>query len=188
MPAGSVSACRSDVVARLRAWWEESTFLGDVAVLFTIVTVGNSLMMLTGLDEPKNDTFAYVHLLGRLGIITGIVGLFHLDEVRKRLARQRRPSGHASRLGRQRRSPRTVLVAVVESFLGDWLDGTARVFTVIVAGTCVVVLALAGIRAPAGGSGLYRNLVLLAVILLPVMHVATRWWHHRRSARTTRPD
>jgi hypothetical protein len=188
MPAGSMSANRSEVVARLRAWWDASTFFGDVAVLFTVVTVGNSLMMLTGLDEPKTDTFAYVHLLGRLGIITGIVGLFHLDEVRERFARQRLPSGQASRPGGPRRSPRTVLEAVLGSFLGGWLDGTARVFTVVVAATCVVVLALAGIRTPAGGSGLYRNLVLLAVILLPAMHVATRWWRPRRSARTPSPD
>jgi hypothetical protein len=90
MPAGTVSAYRSDVVARLRAWWAKSTFFGDVALLFTIVTVGNSLMMLTGLDEPKNDTFAYVHLLGRLGIITGIVPPPPRPAAR-RAGRRRRP-------------------------------------------------------------------------------------------------
>jgi hypothetical protein len=58
---------------------DASTYLGDVALLFTIVTVGNSAMMLTGLDEPKVGTFAYVHLLGRLGIIALLVGLFYLS-------------------------------------------------------------------------------------------------------------
>jgi hypothetical protein len=73
------SAYVSNPVARVRAWWDASTYLGDVALLFTIVTVGNSAMMLTGLDEPKVGTFAYVHLLGRLGIIALLVGLFYLS-------------------------------------------------------------------------------------------------------------
>jgi hypothetical protein len=29
-------------VARVRAWWDASTFLGEVALVFTLVTVGNS--------------------------------------------------------------------------------------------------------------------------------------------------
>ena len=182
MPAGAVSANRSELVARLRAWWDAGTFLGDVAVLFTVVTVGNSLMMLTGLDEPKTGSFAYLHLLGRLAIITGVVGLFHLDEIRTRVTRRRPPAGHLSPPDRPRR--RVVVGAMAESFLGGWLDGTARAFTMIVAATCVVVLALTGIRTPAGGSGLYRNLVLLAAILLPVMLIATRWWHRRSRAHT----
>jgi uncharacterized membrane protein len=182
------SAYVSNPVARVRAWWDASTYLGDVALLFTIVTVGNSAMMLTGLDEPKVGTFAYVHLLGRLGIIALLVGLFYLREVHERLARWRQPKRHAGHPDRPRRSPHTVLEAAIEFFFGGWINGTARVFTVLVATACALVLAAAGLRPPAGGVGLYRNLVLLVGMLLLVMLTATRWWQRRRRARASRPD
>lgn len=116
MAAGPASGYWSNLVARARAWCDASSFLGDVAWLFTIVTVGNSVMMLTGLDEPKTGSFAYVHLLGRLGIITPLVGLFHLDEVRERFALWRQ-TPHLSRLDRPVRSLRTTLQDARESVL-----------------------------------------------------------------------
>jgi transposase, IS30 family len=84
----------SGLVVRVRRWWDASTYLGDVARLFTVVTVGNSVMMLTSLDEPKAGSFAYVHLLGRLGIIASLVGVFYLGELRERLTRWRDPTRH----------------------------------------------------------------------------------------------
>jgi hypothetical protein len=164
----------SGLVVRVQRWWAASSYAGDVAMLFTLVTVGNSVMMLTGLDEPKTGRFAYVHLLGRLGIIAAIVGACSLGEVRERLRRWRevRHPGHPDRA---RPSPHAVLDAAVGFFLGSWLGGTARVFTVLVAAVCVAVLALPGLGPPAGGVGLYRNLVLLFVVLFPVMLAATRW-------------
>lgn len=183
MPSGGASPDGSGLVARVRAWWDESSFLGDVALLFTIVTVGNSVMMLTGLDEPKIGSFAYLHLLGRLGIITVVVGVFYLGEFGTRLTRWWNRTRQAGHLNRARPSPRTVLNAALGFFLGRWLEGTARVFTAVVVTVCVVVFALAGVRPPAGGPGLYRDLVLLAVVVLAVMLPATRWWQYRMRAR-----
>jgi hypothetical protein len=174
------------LAVRLQRWWDASTYLGDVALLFTVVTVGNSLMMLTDLDEPKTGSFAYVHLLGRLGIIAVLVGMCYLGEVRERLTRWRDPTQHTGHPDRTRRSARAVLDAALGFFLSDWLDGTARVFTVLVAALCVFVLALAGLGPPAGGVGLYRNLVILVVILLPVMLTATRWSRRLTRARASR--
>ena len=84
MPASPVRTYWSNVAARGRGWWDASTFVGYVALLFFVVTVGNSVMILTGLDEPKTGSFAYLHLLGRIGIITVLVALFSLGEVRER--------------------------------------------------------------------------------------------------------
>jgi hypothetical protein len=188
VPAGRLNRNRnrSGVVVRVQRWWDASTYLGDVALLFTVVTVGNSVMMLTGLDEPKTGSFAYVHLLGRLGIIASLVGAFHLGEVRERLTRWRDLAHHTARPDRPRRSSRAVLDAVIGFFLGSWLDSTARVFTVLVAAVCLVVLALAGPRPPAGGVELYRNLVRLVVILLPIMLAATRWSQLARARASQR--
>jgi hypothetical protein len=177
MSAARVNPNGAGLVVRVQRWWDTSTYLGDVALLFTLVTVGNSLMMLTGLDEPKTGSFAYVHLLGRLGIIASLVGAFHLGDVRERLAGRRHPLRRTGPADRTRRPARDVL----GFFLVGWLDGTARAFTVLVAAVCVVVLALAGPRPPAGGVGLYRNLVLLVVILLPIVLAATRWSRRPRA-------
>jgi hypothetical protein len=168
-------------VARVRAWWDQGSLLGEVALLFAIVTVGNSVMMVTGLDEPKSGSFAYVHLLGRFGIIVAVVGLFHLDEAGRRL---RRWWDLARLPGRPDRSSRSVPESVVGFFLAGWLQGAARVFTATVVATCLVAVTAAEARPPAGGVGLYRNLVLFAVFLLPTMLVASRWWHHRAGARS----
>lgn len=165
----------SGLVARVRAWWDESPLLGDVAAVFAVVTVGNSVMMVTGLDEPKTGSFAYVHLLSRLGIITLIVGVFHLGDLGDRFGAWR----HRVRPAGQPDATRSVLDAVLAFFLDRWLEGTARVFTVVVATVCVVVLALSGVRPPAGSVELYRNLVLLAVVLVLVMLPATRRWRQR---------
>jgi hypothetical protein len=175
MAAGSGRG--SSLLTPIQAWWEASTFPGDIALLFTIVTIGNSAMMLTGLDEPKSGTFAYVHLLGRFGIIVAVVGLFYLDEARAWFThwhRQRRQPVQPSHRDLRPGPTRTVLEASRRALLRGGVEGTARVFTAVVVTTCVLMVALAAIRTPVGGAGLYRNLVLFALILLPVMTVASR--------------
>lgn len=169
----------SDAADRVKAWWDSSTFLGDVALVFTAVTVVNSVMMLTGWDEPKTGTFAYVHLLGRLGIITVVVGLFYLEEFRDGLARWRRaarPHPHGGR--------RTAIDAVLEFATRAPVASMARVFTAVVAVTCVVTLALADVQHPTGGPGLYRNLVVLAALLLLAMVAFSRWWRRTVAPRS----
>ena len=170
------------LVARLRAWWDDSPFLGDVAVGFAVVTVGNSVMMLTGLDEPKTGSFADVHLLGRLGIITLIVGVFHLGDLGERVAAWRQRARDGGRHDPSPSSSPPLRDRVLGFFLDRWLEGSARVSTVAVASVCLVVLALAQVRPPSGGAELYRNLVVLTLLVLLLMLPATRW--QRRRSRT----
>lgn len=175
----------SELADRFRTWWEASTFIGDVALAFTAVTVVNSVMMLTGADEPKTGTFAYVHLLGRLGIVTVVVGLFYVDEARERIVRRRGVSG--PRRSGPRRSPGAAVDGVLGPAPRGPTDLAARVFTIGVAASCVVTLAIAGVRTPAGGPGLYRNLVVSAVVLLLATVVVSRWTRRVRRARQRRP-
>ena len=140
-------------------------------------------MMLTGLDEPKSGSFAYVHLLSRLGIITLVVGVFHLGDLGDRVDARRHRARLAGRTDPTPSVSRSVRDGVLGFFLGGWPEGTARAFTVVVAAACVVVLALSGVRPPAGGVELYRNVVLLAVVLLVAMLPATRRWRQRLHAR-----
>lgn len=188
MPASPERTSWSDAVARGRAWWDASTFVGDVALLFFVVTVGNSVMMLTGLDEPKTGSFAYVHLLGRLGIITLVVALFHADDLSERGRRWWGWARHPVRAHGPLRPPRTAVEGVVASVLRGGVEGSARVFTAVVTVTSLVTVAFAPVRPPAGGSGLYRNLVVFAAILLPVMLVASRSWRRRRNAQSSTPE
>ena len=174
----------SRLLARARAWWRDSTYLGDVALGFTLVTVGNSVMMITGLDEPKTGTFAYVHLLSRLGIVAAVVALFSLDEARAWLGRRR--GGEAP--GHARRSPETLAREAISWLLPGWLEGTARVFAVLVVLLCLAMLLLAGVRPPEAGRGLYRNLVILAVVLVPLVQFASRWWQQRAGGRPASPN
>ena len=64
------------VISALKRFFTEKNAVAGVSDAFSVVTVVNSFMMLTGLDTPKEGRFAYVHLLIRLGIITGIWVVF----------------------------------------------------------------------------------------------------------------
>lgn len=169
---------RRPLHVRVRAWWQTTTYLGDVALGFAVVTVANSVMMITGLDEPKTGTFAYVHLLSRLAIIAAVVAVFHLDDARAWLARRRA----RQEPGRHRRSLASVGRGALDWLLAGWLEGTARVYTVAVVLVCLAVLALAEVHPPQAGHALYRNLVVLAVVLLPLMVLSHRW-RQRRATR-----
>lgn len=188
MSTTSHSSSPARALARVREWWDTSTFVGDVALLFFGVTVVNSVMMVTGLDDPKTGTFAYVHLLGRLGIITGLVALFYLDDLTELGRRWWGRARHRDRVRGPHRELRAVVEDVLTSLLRSGVEGSARVFTAVVTVTCFLTLVFAEVRPPVGGRGLYRNLVVFAVILVPILFVASRAWKRRTSARTTTPD
>ncbi|NEZ64758.1 hypothetical protein D0962_18525 [Leptolyngbyaceae cyanobacterium CCMR0082] len=67
------------VISALKRFFSEKNAVAGVSDAFLIVTVINSVMMVTGLDTPKEGRFAYVHLLLRLGILTGIWFVFYFS-------------------------------------------------------------------------------------------------------------
>lgn len=60
------------VINALKRFFSEKNAIAGISDAFLIVTVINSFMMVNGLDTPKEGQFAYIHLLIRLGIISGI--------------------------------------------------------------------------------------------------------------------
>ena len=64
------------MIRALKRFFTEKNAVAGVSDAFLIITVVNSFMMVTGLDTPKEGRFAYVHLLIRLGILTGIWVVF----------------------------------------------------------------------------------------------------------------
>ncbi|MEO0378364.1 MAG: hypothetical protein AAF329_27975 [Cyanobacteria bacterium P01_A01_bin.17] len=66
----------SKVIRALKRFFSEKNAVAGVADAFLIVTVVNSFMMVNGLDTPKEGQFAYIHLLLRLGLLTGIWAVF----------------------------------------------------------------------------------------------------------------
>lgn len=64
------------VISALKRFFTEKNAVAGVSDAFLLVTVVNSFMMVIGLDTPKEGQFAYIHLLMRLGIITGIWVVF----------------------------------------------------------------------------------------------------------------
>ncbi len=55
------------------------SIITEIALIFTVVTLVNSMIMVVGWDEPKLGTHAYLHLLGRLGIVSLIVVVWEYD-------------------------------------------------------------------------------------------------------------
>ncbi|MDZ7834396.1 MAG: hypothetical protein U5K84_02750 [Alkalibacterium sp.] len=66
---------------KLSLWWENITALESICLMFTLITVINSLMMITGIDTPKQGVFAYVHMMTRLGIVSFIVVLLMWKDI-----------------------------------------------------------------------------------------------------------
>lgn len=151
-----------------RRWFSDRTYLTSVFWAFGIITVANSVMMLTGWDTPKSGTFAYVHLLSRLGIITIVVAVIDFDDLRDDLRRRaerrtlrttprtdRSPASHALALLRRRvaRAPADTAVAT---------------FTVVTATVSLVAVAVSPWWPLEGRIVVYQGLLVLATVLAAV--------------------
>ncbi|OUZ10977.1 hypothetical protein BHE97_05955 [Aeromicrobium sp. PE09-221] len=134
----------------MRGWWAAVDYPTVVCVAFTGVTIVNSVMMVVGWDEPKEGAFAYVHLLSRLAIVTGVVALFFTDEIRE-WARHR---GSA--------------VAWFTRTLDHPVNGFSLLFTLTTATGCVAAIVISAVVEVAGGVRAYWALLTLAAVLAAV--------------------
>jgi hypothetical protein len=66
-------------------WFGETTPLQAISEGFLMITAVNNVMMLTGIDVPKQGVFAYVHMLSRILIITIVVVALMWRDVLARL-------------------------------------------------------------------------------------------------------
>lgn len=165
----------SRVVQRARRWWEQGSYLEDVAWGFTVVTVGNSAMMITGWDTPKSGTFAYVHLLSRLAIVAAVVALFHLDDIKRVFERRGDGAGRPGRPTDERgRSGRSIGV-LGRPMRHAPFDRVVVAFTFVTGVLCVVAIASSVWREPEGGIVLYQALLGLAAMLAVLVGGWARW-------------
>lgn len=136
-------------------WFDDSSIVEEIAQIFLIITVINSLMMVVGWDEPKEGSFAYVHLLGRLAIITIIVMIWEYEDILAFLKawfhRGRREKGIEVWLYRMRL---------------DSVSLVSVLFTVLVIILSIGSLLFQGLLEIEGGVRLYRNLLVLFVALM----------------------
>ncbi len=127
--------------------------LEDICTAFLVITVINSIMMVNGWDTPKEGTFAYVHMLTRLLIITGIISVFMFKQVWTGFTNLRSSS------------------APLKKFFKDFADFSgqsrfvviAKVFTVLTLVYCVGMIALQNRIPFSGGMFFYQSLLGLFV-------------------------
>jgi hypothetical protein len=161
----------------------ERSYLGTIAWAFCVVTVANSAMMLTGLDTAKTGTFAYVHLLSRLGIIALVVGVIDVDDVRDDLRRLRHRRAHRAGRPAHRDGMGDLFGRLLERAAQAPGDAVVAAFTVVTVLWCLVAIAMSPWSTPRGDVELYRGLLILFAVSSLVVWVWA-WWHPRRRDAT----
>ena len=145
---------------RLKTWDQQQGVLVHIAVLFTGITVVNSVMMITGIDNPKTGSFAYTHLLTRTGIVT-LAGVLwkspylYQTYIKKATAKDSR-------------------ISLVESLQQAPLSVSAFLFTLITVSGCVVMLILSQWFALSGGVRVYIALISLFIGCLGLAIILTK--------------
>ncbi len=148
---------------------DNDSFLESVCEAFTLITLVNSLMMVTGYDTPKVGAFAYVHMLIRFLIVSMVIAVWKWEGVLK----LGRDSIAALKGYRGRQGLIRALSSVVH---GGFLSATTKLFTFITVAYCIAMVLLSSIVNPTAGAFFYMFLLaLLAVItvFMGVIHVGT---------------
>lgn len=143
---------------KVKAYFSRVTLYETIGIVFTLVTVFNSIMMLAGLDEPKQGVFAYVHLITRLGIITLIVTLISFKE----LIENRR------KLKRQKLSLTDILYAPQK----NTLISVSKAFTNVAMLYCLTVIVFQNSLPASGGRSFYLSLLIICACIL-IMRLTT---------------
>ena len=150
-------------------WYQECGVFTGIAIVFTLITVINNVMMLTGIDAPKEGLFAYQHMLVRIAIVTGAVTIAMVREAVRVLRRlvvffTSDPSIRRSMLDDL--ASRTVEVVTRRPF-----EASVTIFTVLTFLICVAAIIASTWREVAGGAPFYIALLILYGVLLVVFVV-----------------
>ncbi len=148
---------------RLFVWYRQSGILINIAIAFTLITIVNSFMMVAGIDTPKTGSFAYLHLLVRLSIVTLAVSLAKADAL-IRSFKIFKDWLSLDESGRTMRFPSNVKSKIQTLFRNPWLASNA-LFTFITASGCLVVVAFSPFLNVSGGAWLYTALIILYAFL-----------------------
>ncbi len=164
---------------RLIGWYRSVSPLVLFAVIFSFITLVNSLMMVTGLDTPKTGVFTYQHLLIRALIVTLVVALtMH----RHLLAWFRGLKRLTAQTQENRKKARYAQYVAFRRLLGARpFEATFSWFTILTLALCVGAILLNPFYGVAGGFGLYMALITLFLVLL-VATTTYAVWSKRRSS------
>ncbi len=162
---------RSPILDGVIRWYKECGLFTGIAVVFTLITVINNIMMLTGIDAPKQGLFAYQHMLVRIAIVTGAVTIAMAREFVRAL---RRFLAFFTSDPPTRRSMLSDLASRnVEVLTRRPFEASVKSFTALTLLICVGAIIASSWREVAGGAPFYIALLILYGVLL-VVFVAIR--------------
>ncbi len=137
-------------------WWKSQKPFQLICAIFAAVTVVNSLMMLTGYDIPKQGTFAYIHMMIRLLIISVIIAVFMWRDITKQLRQINRSA---------------IIHVFLPNIQSSLVSAAFTFFTFITLLYCLVVILFSRMSEPTGGVLFYQFLVGLFVFSFVYMFV-----------------
>lgn len=132
-----------------------------IAALFLVITVVNSVMMLTGIDAPKQGVFTYVHMLTRLMIVTFSIVAWKWHETLTQLKAFHLVKSALSLLRGAHKQP---------------LATGAQIFTLATVAYCLTAIAASYLIPVSGGAFFYRALlgIMAASLALPAILKGTK--------------
>lgn len=145
--------------AKIKEYSSRVTLYETIGITFTLVTVINSIMMLTGLDEPKQGVFAYVHLITRLGIITLIVTFISFKEIKDKM----------KIFKLQKLSLTDILYAPQKNALVS----VSKAFTNVSIIYCLTLIVFQNSLPASGGSSFYLSLLIICGVILMIRLMST---------------
>ena len=145
-------------------WYRECGVFTGIAIVFTLITLVNTVMMLTGIDAPKEGLFAYQHMLVRIAIVTGAVVIAMARESLKGVRR------FFAFLTSDPATRRSILVGLatrtVDVMTRRPFDASVKSFTALTFLICVAAVIVSPWRETAGGAPFYIALLILYGVLL----------------------
>lgn len=144
---------------RFVLWQKTISVFAEVAFLFTLITVINSIMMVTGIDTPKRGVFAYEHLLIRLLIVIFAVVIWNhkaiLIAIRSLFKRNSIP-----------KADKQPFIYKLSDSYNKPIQATFNLFTIFTVALCLIIVLFQNMIMPEGGWSLYLWLIILYGILL----------------------
>lgn len=157
---------RSGAAESVMHWYRESGLFTGIAVVFTLITVMNSIMMLTGVDVPKQGLFTYQHMLVRMVIVTGAIMVAMGRETLKAVRKLFTFFGSDSLTRRSMLSD--IASRITEAATHRPFQASANSFTALTFLICVAAIVVSFWSEVAGGSAFYTALLILYGALLVV--------------------
>ena len=160
---------------KLIQWNEESGLLLHIAMLFTAITVVNSLMMVVGMDTPKTGTFAYTHLLVRTLIVSIASLAWMYKAVFQGIKHLIKEKNIRALFDRQ---------SVMHTLYARPFSTSMGLFTATVVTGCLCIVIFQRWIEVQGGSRLYLALLLWYGVLL-VVSFGMKFYYMRKKKLTT---